>query len=143
VMLALGFGERIALTDDVKRLLRETGTAHLMAISGLHIGFVGTLGWALARLLQLLLPAHRVGYRFPLLAMVATAALYTGRVVAAQLLNEECSFRARYLASFNQQMTPFTWRPVMLALGFGERIALTDDVKRLLRETGTAHLMAI
>ncbi|ELY5826444.1 ComEC family protein [Cronobacter turicensis] len=77
VILALGFGERVALTNDVKMLLRETGTAHLMAISGLHIGFAGTLGWALARLLQLLLPARRIGYRFPLLAMLATAALYT------------------------------------------------------------------
>ncbi|EOE6856110.1 ComEC family protein [Cronobacter sakazakii] len=77
VILALGFGERMALTDDVKRLLRETGTAHLMAISGLHIGFAGTLGWALARLLQLLLPARRLGYRFPLLAMLIAAALYT------------------------------------------------------------------
>ncbi|KAB0874807.1 ComEC family protein [Cronobacter muytjensii] len=77
VILALGFGERVALTDDVKTLLRETGTAHLMAISGLHIGFVGTLGWALARLLQLLLPARWIGYRFPLMAMLATAALYT------------------------------------------------------------------
>lgn len=77
VILALGFGERVALTEEVKRLLRETGTAHLMAISGLHIGFAGTLGWGLARLLQLLLPARRVGYRFPLLAMLGTAALYT------------------------------------------------------------------
>ncbi|EGT5712431.1 ComEC family protein [Cronobacter dublinensis subsp. dublinensis] len=77
VILALGFGERIALTDDLKTLLRETGTAHLMAISGLHIGFVGTLGWALARLLQRLLPARRIGYRFPVVTMLATAALYT------------------------------------------------------------------
>ncbi|ALB64722.1 competence protein ComEC [Cronobacter condimenti 1330] len=77
VILALGFGERADLTKDIKSLLQETGTAHLMAISGLHIGFVGTLGWAFARLLQWLLPVRSIGYRFPLLMMVATAALYT------------------------------------------------------------------
>lgn len=77
VILALGFGERLKLSPEIKMLLRNTGTAHLMAISGLHIGLAGSLGWLLARLLQLSLPAHRIGYRFPLLTMLISASVYT------------------------------------------------------------------
>ncbi|MER0124674.1 ComEC family protein [Franconibacter daqui] len=77
VILALGFGERLTLGPEVKILLRNTGTAHLMAISGLHIGLAGSLGWLLARLLQLFLPAHRIGYRFPLLMLLVSASVYT------------------------------------------------------------------
>nr|WP_105623513.1 ComEC family protein [Cronobacter malonaticus] len=130
VMLALGFGERIALTDDVKRLLRETGTAHLMAISGLHIGFVGTLGWALARLLQLLLPAHRVGYRFPLLAMVATAALYTWlsgsnppAVRTFIAISVWCALRL-----FGRQWTPWqVWACCVAAILFYDPVAILSE----------------
>ncbi|EOI5727320.1 ComEC family protein [Cronobacter malonaticus] len=130
VMLALGFGERIALTDDVKRLLRDTGTAHLMAISGLHIGFVGTLGWALARLLQLLLPAHRVGYRFPLLAMVATAALYTWlsgsnppAVRTFIAISAWCALRL-----FGRQWTPWqVWACCVAAILFYDPVAILSE----------------
>jgi competence protein ComEC len=38
--LALTTGERVALTQDEKTLLKESGTAHLIAISGLHVGLV-------------------------------------------------------------------------------------------------------
>ena len=77
VLLALGFGERVSLSDEVRTLLRDTGTAHLMAISGLHIGLAGTLGWLLARLIQLCMPARLIGYRFPLFMLLAGAATYT------------------------------------------------------------------
>ena len=44
-LLALGFGFRGALEDDDWSLLRDSGLAHLMAISGLHIGLAIMLGW--------------------------------------------------------------------------------------------------
>ena len=77
VILALGFGERLRLSAETKMLMRNTGTAHLMAISGLHIGLAGSLGWLLARLLQIFFPARMIGYRFPLLMMLASASVYT------------------------------------------------------------------
>ncbi|GAA5217556.1 DNA internalization-related competence protein ComEC/Rec2 [Corallincola platygyrae] len=40
LILALAMGDRSLLNSDRWELLRETGTAHLIAISGLHIGFV-------------------------------------------------------------------------------------------------------
>ncbi|AFJ47592.1 DNA internalization-related competence protein ComEC/Rec2 [Shimwellia blattae] len=77
VIQALAFGERQALPADVRQRFRETGTAHLMAISGLHIAQSAGVFWGLVRLLQWLLPAARIGTGLPLLAGVAGAALYT------------------------------------------------------------------
>ena len=42
-MLGLGMGERLAVADEIKRLMQETGTSHLMAISGLHIALGASL----------------------------------------------------------------------------------------------------
>ncbi len=41
---ALSVADRSALDSDTSDLLRRTGTAHLLAISGLHVGMVATLG---------------------------------------------------------------------------------------------------
>lgn len=77
IILALGFGERTFMKDEVKDSLRQTGTAHLVAISGLHISLAAGAGWLLARLLQGLLPAHRIHFRLPLLASLFTAGIAT------------------------------------------------------------------
>lgn len=77
VIMALGFGERAELTSQIKLLLRNTATAHLMAISGLHIGFAALLGGFLARMWQWLLPARYISYRLPVFAGLLLAALYT------------------------------------------------------------------
>lgn len=39
-----------------------------MAISGLHVTMAAILIWAVLRAAQWLLPAHLIGYRFPLIA---------------------------------------------------------------------------
>lgn len=51
-LLALGFGFRGALLDEDWALLRDSGLAHLMAISGLHIGLAIMLGWWCGSLLR-------------------------------------------------------------------------------------------
>ncbi|WP_380181427.1 ComEC family protein [Kalamiella sp. sgz302252] len=76
VMLALAFGERSELSSGIKNLLRETGTAHLMAISGMHIGLAATVGWLVARALQGFFRAEWIGYRFPLASGMLLALLY-------------------------------------------------------------------
>ncbi len=43
LLLALSIGERSLITPDQWRWLRKTGTSHLVAISGLHIGLVAGL----------------------------------------------------------------------------------------------------
>lgn len=47
VLLALTLGDRSGLGPDTWRTLVATGTNHLMAISGLHIGLVALLGYGL------------------------------------------------------------------------------------------------
>ncbi|WP_333870154.1 ComEC family protein [Kosakonia cowanii] len=76
VILALGMGERAALSPEIKETFRQTGTAHLMAISGLHIALAAMLGWLFARAAQLLLPAHCINWRFPLLTGLVCAVCY-------------------------------------------------------------------
>ncbi|XXN64475.1 DNA internalization-related competence protein ComEC/Rec2 [Enterobacter ludwigii] len=77
IMQALAFGIRVNMSEAQRQLLRETGTAHLMAISGMHIALAASVGWLLARAIQVILPAHLIGHLFPLLISVITAATYT------------------------------------------------------------------
>ncbi|MDZ7278889.1 DNA internalization-related competence protein ComEC/Rec2 [Pantoea eucrina] len=76
ILQALAFGQRENITEAQRQLLRDTGTAHLMAISGMHIALAAGLGWMLARGMQRLLPAKWIGHVFPLCASVAAAAVY-------------------------------------------------------------------
>ncbi|WP_034941164.1 ComEC family protein [Erwinia mallotivora] len=77
IISALAFGDRHDVSVEVNQLLRETGTAHLMAISGMHISLAASFGWLLARLSQFLLPAQWIGYRFPLISGLAVAVAYS------------------------------------------------------------------
>lgn len=74
---ALAFGERGEMSVPATRLLRETGTAHLMAISGMHIGLAAMFGWLVARGLQFFFTVNWINHRFPLLVSLLTALLYT------------------------------------------------------------------
>ena len=50
LLLALGFGSRSDLSPEVWQVLQATGTGHLIAISGLHIGLVATASYFLITL---------------------------------------------------------------------------------------------
>ncbi|HEY2454032.1 MAG TPA: ComEC family protein [Scandinavium sp.] len=76
VMLALAVGERTTVPGEIKLLLQQTGTSHLMAISGLHISLVAMMGWAIMRGLQRGLPCRRIGWRTPLLISIIAASIY-------------------------------------------------------------------
>ena len=81
LLLSLLLGNRELLTTSDWEVLQNTGTSHLVAISGLHIGMLGVLGFLLfnygARLfpsLLLRIPAQRFGAMASLLfAFVYTA----------------------------------------------------------------------
>ncbi len=49
IITALAVGDRSTMTREQWRILRATGTSHLMAISGLHVGLVAGLVFFLAR----------------------------------------------------------------------------------------------
>ncbi|MEE4304641.1 MAG: DNA internalization-related competence protein ComEC/Rec2 [Wenzhouxiangella sp.] len=79
---ALGVADRSAMPPELSGRLRETGTAHLLAISGLHIGMVAGLagllaGWLAAplSLVASRLDRRRVGVIFGLLAALGYAGL--------------------------------------------------------------------
>ncbi len=76
ILQALAFGDRSQMLAPLRQLLRDTGTAHLMAISGMHIALAATGGWLLARAIQFALPARYISWRFPLIVSWLTAALY-------------------------------------------------------------------
>lgn len=61
LLRALLIGDKSAITQSQWDVLRATGTVHLMAISGLHIGLVATIGFAIgagfARVLAIYRPA--------------------------------------------------------------------------------------
>jgi len=60
IILALGFGDRSKITKEMWTVLQATGTQHLIAISGLHIGLVATGSFGLCFLFFKLLPAQRI-----------------------------------------------------------------------------------
>lgn len=67
----------------------------------------------------------------------------TGRFTSAEAVDPTCSYRARYLASLGRTLEAFPWQSVILGLGMGERLVVPGEIKRLMQETGTSHLMAI
>lgn len=66
---ALVAGDRDGISDRQWQLFADTGTSHLVVISGLHVGFVA---WTVHALL------HRVIRRFPRLTGIQPAALWAG-----------------------------------------------------------------
>lgn len=73
---ALAFGDRSEVKREITQLLRETGTAHLMAIAGMQIGLAAGFGWLVARLIQFFFPAWMISYRFPLYCSLLVALIY-------------------------------------------------------------------
>lgn len=67
----------------------------------------------------------------------------TGRFLQASLIEPNCSLRAQYLASLQTTLQPYPWNAVILGLGMGERLSVPKEIKNIMRDTGTAHLMAI
>jgi competence protein ComEC len=82
MITALAIGERSAISDKQWEVLLTSGTNHLVAISGLHVGLVAGLVFVLARWLWSLfpaaclrLPAPRAASLLALLAAIGYAAL--------------------------------------------------------------------
>ncbi|MEX3422841.1 ComEC/Rec2 family competence protein, partial [Bacillus sp. HSTU-bmb18] len=76
VILGLGMGERLSVPKEIKNIMRDTGTAHLMAISGLHIAFAALLAAGLIRSGQIFLPGRWIHWQMPLIGGICCAAFY-------------------------------------------------------------------
>ncbi len=78
LQVALSIGERFGFEDSHWRTLQRTGTSHLVAISGLHVGLVAGLVFLLVRRAALRLPAGAATRNAELAAWasILAAALY-------------------------------------------------------------------
>lgn len=75
LLRALAIGDVRGLRDDHWDTLRATGTGHLVAISGLHVGLVAAFGaWWFAAVYRLF---PRLGLRWPRPQAMAIGALFT------------------------------------------------------------------
>lgn len=74
ILLALAAGDRSYLSDRHWDQFRLSGTSHLMAISGLHIGIAAGLGWMLGRIVFSLLARRPLAWLPPVLALVFAGA---------------------------------------------------------------------
>ena len=80
ILAALAIADRRGLRVDDRGVLAATGTGHLLAISGLHIGLAASLGFYLGRLLLLPLPhvSHqRMAALLPVVTMWLSAFMYS------------------------------------------------------------------
>ena len=96
---ALAAGERRAGPDDVITAMRDSGLAHLLAISGLHIGLVAGLLFALVRAAGALVPALVLNY--PLkkwAAMTALVGAFAYALIAGATLPTQRAFLMLFIA---------------------------------------------
>ncbi len=73
VAAALIVGDRSAIPEETVQALRDSGLAHLLAISGLHLGLVATILFFSVRLMLAL--CEPVALRLPIKKIAALAAL--------------------------------------------------------------------
>ena len=143
LLLALAFGERAWLDHVHWQIFQQTGTAHLIAISGLHIALAMAVGFWIAKLGQwiMLYTHHRYAirafykigqsYLFPRAIGLAFALGYsylagfsipTLRAIGAILLILVCQFARRHYTP-----TQLWWRIVSLLLLLDPLTLLSDS----------------
>ena len=143
LLLALAFGERAWLNHEHWQIFQQTGTAHLIAISGLHIALAMAVGFWLAKLGQwgmlyahhryAIRAFHKIGqsYLFPRAIGLSFALGYsylagfsipTLRAIGAILLILVCQFARRHYT-----LTQLWWRIVSLLLLLDPLTLLSDS----------------
>ncbi|GAB4517212.1 MAG: ComEC/Rec2 family competence protein [Parvularculaceae bacterium] len=73
IAAALVTGKRRAISEDAQSALRDAGLAHLLAISGLHMGLAAGLVFVVVRFILALIP--NAALRYPVKKWAAAAAL--------------------------------------------------------------------
>lgn len=118
-IVALAVGERDGIPLDDWQILRDTGTNHLMAIAGLHIGFMSGFAftlvmwlWARQPKLVLKIPAQHAG---------AIAALFVGWIYSAMAgfslpTQRACLMLSVFLITVLSRRKILPWHTFSLAL---------------------------
>lgn len=113
ILFALTFGERASFNDETWQVLRQTGTQHLIAISGLHIGLVAAFAYLFLRLCIRTFPLSRLLRNQGLPTNVSNALLSANAQPLLLLIAGFTALFYGYLANFS---TPTTRALVMLFL---------------------------
>ena len=116
VYLALLVGDRSLLDDARWMLFRQTGTSHLVAISGLHIGLVAMLVWWLCE--------HLWRYAGSMPLRVPSPLVAAGAAMAAALL-----YAAMAGFAIPTQRALTMTLVVVAAVLFGEIFNLAEDTR--------------
>ncbi|WP_019626182.1 DNA internalization-related competence protein ComEC/Rec2 [Thioalkalivibrio sp. ALJT] len=115
---ALIIGDRQAMTAWEWQAFLRTGTNHLMAISGLHVGLVAGFSALLARVLWAWLPALRQRARKAIVMGVvglAGAALYAALAGFSIPTQRALIMLAAFMVAIWWRRGPVAWRGLMLA----------------------------
>jgi len=115
VKRALLVGDRRAIDDDLQTRLQATGTAHLLAISGLHIGMMAGLGFFVGALVW---------------AAVTLAGLRSNRARLAMVIGWGCAAGYAALAGFSlpTQRALIMLTVAMLAVLARRRVSPVDGL---------------
>lgn len=113
MIVALATGSRHLLDNDSWQVLQRTGTGHLLAISGLHIGiiaalffFIGRWLWSVSGRLALRWPAQDAGLVLSLAAAGFYAALAGFTVPTQRAL---VMLLVAVLTGLSRNRVPFSW----------------------------------
>ena len=113
VLKSISLGNRSELSAKQRELFKRTGTAHLLAISGLHISLVATFVFILSRTLTLTVFGGRyvlIIYRFAVMMAIGAAggyaaladfALPTQRAFIVVLISSIALLNAKQMLSFH------------------------------------------
>ena len=119
VLRALTVADRSGLVEAQWTVFRETGTAHLLAISGLHITLAAALAFAICRYLAASIGWRRQAYpaiRAAWLASTAGALLYAGLAgFGVPAVRAGCMVAVAALAALTGRRV-LSWGSVLVAL---------------------------
>ena len=118
VVIALMTGQRGAITDDNWQALRQSGLAHLLAISGLHVGMVAGVLFFFSRFLMAC--SARLALHYPIKKYAAVLALigallYTLMVGATVPTQRALMMTGLVMVAIMLDRSPFSLRLVALA----------------------------
>ena len=113
LLLALTFGERTDISPEIWQVLTATGTQHLIAISGLHIGLIAGFSYFVILLSLRYLPYQKLLSSDNVLNLVCV-----NRQYLAIACSMSCALFYAYLAGF---ALPTQRALIMLSLYWGSR----------------------
>lgn len=132
LLAALSVGDSRGLDDHHWSLLRQTGTSHLVVISGLHLAFMSLLGYALVRAVWPLLPGAALRCPTPWAAGIGAALFATAYAVLAGL--QTPVLRALLMVWLGLLLAwRGGWRQPYAALTFIAAVVVALDPRVLLR----------